>query len=158
MARTDGIIRGLTEGERALAAAVFGSALDPDVVRLRCAKWFMFQPAWVTMAPDGDVWFHPNAGLWRDDFATAILPYRALFVHELTHVWQHQQGVNLVLQRRPFAPYHYTLVPGKAFAAYGIEQQAMIVEHWYRATQTGDDETAYGALIPFANERASPRA
>jgi len=141
--------RRLTDGERLLAASVFGAALDPGAVRLRCAKWFMFQPAWVTMAPDGDVWFHPNSGLWRDDFATEILPYRALLVHELTHCWQVQAGRRLVWERRPFARYGYALAAGKPFAAYGIEQQAMIVEHAYRARESGSRDAVLEGLLPF---------
>ena len=139
--------RGLSAGERDIAAGVFGSALDLDAVHLRRAKWFMFQPAWVTMAPDGDIWFHPNGGLWCEDFAATVLPWRALFVHELTHVWQHQSGINLVLSRRPFAPYRYRLQPGKPLTAYGIEQQAMIVEHCYRARERGQPDAALEALV-----------
>ena len=149
MARTDGIIRALTPGERAMAASVFGNALDPGPVRLRAAKWFMFQPAWVTMAPDGDVWFHPNSGLWRDDFTREVLPLRALLVHELTHVWQVQSGLNLLFRRRPFARYGYRIVPDKPFGAYGIEQQASLVEDWYRARECGLPAAALRAVLPF---------
>ena len=149
MARTDGIVRALTPGETAIAAAVFGAALDPLAVRVRCAKWFMFQPAWVTMAPDGDIWFHPNSGLWRDDFAAEPLWLRALFVHELTHVWQVQSGRNLVVERLPFARYAYALTPAKPFAAYGIEQQATIVETAYRRALAGPEAD----LLPFATAR-----
>ena len=156
MVRTDGLIRPLSGGERAIAARVFGTALDPDLVRIRRAKWFMLQPAWVTMAPDGDIWLHPNGGLWSLDYSIEPLPWRALFVHELTHVWQHQQGINLLLARRPFARYTYLpLTPGKPFAAYGIEQQAVIVEHWYRLLE--DKQVAgapgietYAELLPFS--------
>lgn len=154
--RHDGIVRALTPGERAIAADVFGDALDREPVRLRRAKWFMFQPAWVTMAPDGDIWCHPNGGVWSDDFSLGPLWQRALFVHELTHVWQHQCGINLILKRRPFTPYAYLpLVPGRAFADYGIEQQAVIVEDAYRLSQGGHvdgapGEATYRALIPFA--------
>lgn len=164
MARTDGIIRPLTPGECQIAADVFGRALDIGAVRIRCAKWFMFQPAWVTMAPDGDIWCHPNGGVWSEDFSVGPLWQRALFVHELTHVWQHQSGINLVLKRRPFSPYAYLpLVPGKPFAAYGIEQQAVIVEDAYRLTQGGQvvgapPEPVYAALLPFASSTvAAPR-
>lgn len=155
-ARRDGIVRPLTAGERDIARAVFGDALDPEPVRLRRAKWFMFQPAWVTMAPDGDIWCHPNGGVWAEDFSTGPLWQRALFVHEMTHVWQHQSGINLILKRRPFTPYAYLPVtPGKPFALYGIEQQAVIVEDAYRLSQGGHvagapPEAAYRALIPFA--------
>ncbi len=84
--------RPLTPGERAIAASVFGAALDPGPVTLRRGKWFPFQPRHVVMAPDGHVWFHPRGIEWRDDFAAAGLASRALLVHELTHVWQRQQG------------------------------------------------------------------
>jgi hypothetical protein len=147
--------RSLTSAERRIATSVFGTALDCDRLRLRCAKYFMFQPAWVTMAPDGDIWFHPNSGLWRDDFGAASLGVRKLLVHELTHVWQRQQGINLILRRRPFAPYAYLpLRPGKPFAAYGIEQQASIVEDSYWIAEGGDIIGApplatYRELLPF---------
>jgi len=164
MARTDGTVRPLTAGERVIAAEVFGPALDPEPVRLRRAKWFMFQPAWVTMAPDGDIWCHPNGGVWCDDFSRGPLWQRALFVHEMTHVWQHQSGINLILKRRPFTPYAYLpLVPGRPFAAYGIEQQAVIVEDAYRLSQGGQvagapPEATYAALIPFSAAAVPRRA
>lgn len=141
--------RGLTAGETRIAAGMFGAALDTASVRLRRGKWFMFQPAWVTMAPDGDIWFHPNGGLWCADFAAQPLPLRALFVHEMTHVWQVQSGLNLVWRRPPFARYRYTLAAGKPFGAYGIEQQAMIVEHAYRARERGAPAPVLEALLPF---------
>ena len=150
--------RPLTPGERAIAASVFGTALDPAPVTLRRGKWFPFQPRRVIMAPDGHVWFHPDGIEWRDDFATAGLASRALLVHELTHVWQHQCGVNLVLRRRPFARYDYLpLVPGRPFAAYGIEQQACIVADAYFLREGARVPGApplgvYAALIPFAAE------
>ena len=148
-------IRRLTLGERGLAADVFGTAIDPEPVTIRRRKWFPFQPRRVVMAPDGHIWFHPANPDWRDDFASAGLALRTLLVHELTHVWQRQTGVNLVLRRRPFARYAYLpLTPGKPFAAYGIEQQACIVADAYRigegARVPGAPPLAtYAALIPF---------
>lgn len=147
--------RPLTPGERALAAGVFGSTLDPDRVTLRRGKWFPFQPRAVTMAPDGHVWFHPHGSEWRDDFAAAGLASRTLLVHELTHVWQHQRGVNLVLRRYPFMRYAYLpLEPGKPFAAYNLEQQACIVADAYLVGQGARVAgapllAAYAALLPF---------
>ena len=147
--------RPLTSGERAIAASVFGTALDPGPVTLRRGKWFPFQPRATVMAPDGHVWFHPKGCEWRDDFATAGVASRALLVHELTHVWQTQSGVNLILARRPFARYAYLpLVPGKPFAAYGIEQQASIVADAYLLDHEvrvagAPDRAAYAALLPF---------
>jgi len=138
--------RALTPGEIALAASVFGAALNTGAVTLRRAKYWMLQPIWVVMAPNGHIWFHPNGSAWSDDFSTEPLPMRALFVHELVHVWQHQQGINLLLRRHPLARYRYKLTPGKPFEHYGIEQQACIVEDAYRQRESGLPTTA---IIPF---------
>lgn len=144
-----------TDGERRLIDHVFGGALDHERMTFRRGKWWFLQPAWIVMAPDGHIWFHPNNLSWRADFATAPLGLRALVVHELVHVWQHQQGVDLVRARKPFASYRYLpLKPGKPFGAYGIEQQAEIVRHAYVLREGGrvphaPPLGAYAALIPF---------
>lgn len=149
--------RALTSGERALAADVFGDALVAEPVRLHRAKWWMWQPAWVAMAPDGHVWFHPNGTDWSEDFAAEPLAARAHFVHELVHVWQHQQGIRLPWRRLPFARYRYLpLAPGRPFHAYGIEQQAEIVREAYLLAAgwrlPGRPPLAhYQALLPFAS-------
>lgn len=115
----------------------------------------MWQPAWVTMAPDGHIWFHPMGDLWHADFTDAPLWARAHLVHELVHVWQHQQGVNLLVRRLPLARYQYLpLVPGKPFGRYGLEQQARITEEAYLlcsgARLPGRPPLeAYRALLPF---------
>ena len=60
------------------------------------------------------------------------------FFHEATQVLQHQHGRDVKLERawvRAFGPgYDYRLKPGKRFEDYGIEQQADIVEDYYRMT------------------------
>ena len=81
------------------------------------------------MAPDGNLWFHPASQLFCDDFCETDLNLQGLFIHEMTHVWQHQQGVFLPLARHPFCRYDYELEPGKSFKAYGIEQQPEIIRH-----------------------------
>jgi hypothetical protein len=122
--------RGLTPAEVALARSVFGDSIHYDDVRIWRCKAYFFQPAHVTMAPDGHLYFHPDAPHYRDDFATAELTARAHFIHEMTHVLQHQAGINVrraALDRR----YGYQLKPGKGFAAYGLEQQGEIAAHYY---------------------------
>src|SRR3546814_7878346 len=81
------------------------------------------------MAPDGHIWFHPKGGLWCEDFCDRSLQAQGLFIHEMTHVWQHQRGVWLPLARHPFCRYSYALKPGWPLKRYGIEQQAEIVRH-----------------------------
>lgn len=144
-----------TPGERAIIQSVFGGALDPAPISFRHAKWWPFQPRRIVMAPDGHIWFHPENLSWCEDFSEKPLPLRALVVHELVHVWQHQCGINLLLRRYPFARYRYLpLTPGKPFLRYGIEQQAEIVRHAYLLREGGrvpgaPPLDAYAALIPF---------
>jgi len=104
--------RPLTSGERALAASLFGTAIDLDAVRLHRAKWFPFQPRNVAMAPDGGIWFHPQGNLWRDNFAIASEPLRALFIHELTKLrWHHSATpLSLVGDTPPLAIAHKAAV------------------------------------------------
>ena len=145
MARTD-TDRALTPAEIALTASVFGDAVDPARTSVRHRKFWMFHPRRVTMAPDGHIWCHPGGTSWCSDYAADTLGMRAHFIHEMTHVWQRQQGRNLILTRPPFARYAYRLKPGKPFRCYGIEQQACIVADAYRLREARD----WAGLVPFA--------
>ncbi|MGN6121475.1 MAG: vgr related protein, partial [Sphingomonas oligoaromativorans] len=80
MARDPG--RRLTSGEQALADRMFGGAIDGSAVRLHRACWWPFQPNGVVMAPDGDIWFHPDDSVWCEDFAEAPLSAQGLLIHE----------------------------------------------------------------------------
>jgi hypothetical protein len=135
---------------------MFGDAIDYERVRIHVRTWWPFQPRNVVMAPDGDLWFHPQGDLCRDDFGCAAPHERGLFIHEMTHVWQAQRGGRwyLPLMRHPFCRYDYTLVPGKPFDRYGIEQQAEIVQHAWMLRQgmrvPGAAAPAeYEAVLPF---------
>jgi len=148
--------RALTPGEVALARTVFGNAIDYEPVRIKRRKWWPLQPKRITMAPRGDLYFHPQGTAYCDDFAGASLVRQGLFIHELTHVWQTQTYGSwyLILNRHPFCRYDYTLKPGQPFSAYGIEQQAEIVKHafWLRhgAKLAGvADKAAYDMLVRF---------
>jgi len=143
--------RGLTPGETALTRSVFGDAIDASKVRLIKGKWWPFQPANAAMAPMGDIWFHPVAGGWSDDFSAEPLSRQGFFIHEMTHVWQAQKGgrLYLPLMRHPFCRYRYQLKPGKPFAGYGIEQQAEIVRHRFLADHGAMVDPVPRGLLPF---------
>ena len=127
--------RALTRGEIAVAKSIFHDAIDYSKVRLIEGKWWPLHPPGAAMAPSGNIWFHPVGGGWSDDFSKEPLSAQAYFIHELTHVWQAQNGGRfyLLLMRHPFCRYGYTLEPGKPFRRYGIEQQAEIVRHRFLA-------------------------
>lgn len=150
--------RSLTPDEVALAQGVFGAAIDYGRVRVHARKWWPFQPRGVTMAPDGDLWFHPEGGLFCADFCESPLHIQGHFIHEMTHVWQAQRSGKwwLPLMRHPFCRYGYDVVPGKPFERYGIEQQAEIVRHLF-LMRSGLSVTnkppldVYEALVRFSS-------
>ncbi|MBX3482938.1 MAG: hypothetical protein KIS90_12030 [Phenylobacterium sp.] len=128
-------LRRLTAGERGLAAEVFGAGLDAGRVRI------LATPVWnraFVAGPALIVWPARTAPL---DFAAEPLARQAVFVHELTHVWQAQKGVRLLAAKLRAgdgaASYAYDLERGPAFAALNIEQQAMVVEHAFVASRGG---------------------
>jgi hypothetical protein len=148
--------RPLTAAERALAASVFGDAIAYEAVRVHNRKWWPLQPRSITMAPDGHLWFHPDGGLFCDDFCAAPLTLQGHFIHEMTHVWQAQTRGKwwLPLMRHPFCRYDYAFDPGKPFDRYGIEQQAEVARHAFLLRQGVQIEgkpplEAYERLLPF---------
>lgn len=127
--------RALEAGEIALCRMIFGDAIDYSKVRLIKGKWWPFQPRNAAMSPNGNIYFHPTAGGWSEDFSKEMLARQGFFIHEMTHVWQAQRGgaLYLPLMRHPFCRYSYDLKPGKRFHRYGLEQQAEIVRHRFLA-------------------------
>lgn len=119
-----------------MVRAFFGKGVCVERVGIRREKYVFFQGKDVTMAPDGDVWFHPEGGVARsaavDDFSLAGLGLQKHFMHEMTHVWQFQQGVDLVREKvkmffRYGASGGYGYEEGGDFEEMNIEQQAMFV-------------------------------
>jgi hypothetical protein len=126
-----GTDRPLTEGERNLGRTIFGEHINYDAVQVRKQKFFPLQPVNTFMAPMGHLHIHPKTDKWRDDFSLADPGLQALFLHELTHVWQSQKRgrIYLLLMRHPFCRYQYPVQAGRKFEQYGLEQQAQIVQH-----------------------------
>jgi hypothetical protein len=132
--------RALTAGEIALARAVFGAALDCAATRIVHGKAYFWQPDHVAMAPDGNVYF--PAHTYRRDFSDDVSEQvRALFVHELAHVLQHQQGIDVracglrIFLRGGYlarnAARTYLADPAAPYASLNIEQQATRWEQRY---------------------------
>jgi hypothetical protein len=132
--------RVLTEGEIALLAPIFGAGVDPSLIRVAPGKFVRFQDDYTYMTPANTI--YAPGDLFRDDFSAAdVDPYlQGVFVHEVAHVWQHQNGMDLIAAGLiTFAgtsgdyakAYPYTLDAGRDLTEYGIEQQASIVEDWF---------------------------
>ena len=136
-------VRRLTPGEWALAVEVFGEGLDAARVRL------LALPVWdraFVAGPSLMVWPARSAAT---DFGDAPLRLQGVFVHELTHVWQAQNGVSLLVAKiragDRASSYAYDLAGEPDFNALNIEQQAMVVEHAFLS--------AHGERAPYGPER-----
>jgi hypothetical protein len=163
------VIRTLTEAEQRLAREAFGAELQLNTIRL--IVW-PFRRAFVAgrwFGRDWIVWPHREL---VEDFATASSRMQGVLVHELTHVWQAQQGVNLLFAKLKAgdsaASYAYEPRPDCRWDALNIEQQAMVMEHRFhclRGNRTPGDRAFYDAICPFepgnpvggcANDRQTP--
>jgi predicted small lipoprotein YifL len=138
--------RPLTAGERAMLRPIFRDGVDYDKVRVIDAP-FPFQPAGTYMTPRGHI--YAPGRLFREDFSLPSLHgvERAVFVHEIGHVWQFANGIDLVARAvAEYAKYRgdyekaypYRLEPGRDLADYGMEQQASILEDYYLVTAVHD--------------------
>ena len=136
---------------------MFGGAIDCEPVRIKRRRWFPFQPIDTLMAPTGHVHLHPRSTLYVDDFGSAGVRLQALFLHEMTHVWQtqHKGRWFLPLMRHPLCRYDYTLRPGWGLERYGIEQQGEIVRHAFLLERGvhvpgAPPVESYRGVLPFA--------
>ena len=116
-----------------MARLVFGAAIDYARVRIhnRCYLPFGLQPRHCAMAPNGSIYFHPSCYL--DNYAAADPPARHWFIHEMTHVWQHQLGYPVRLRGaiRLGLPYAYTLRPDATLADFNMEAQGDVLADYF---------------------------
>jgi hypothetical protein len=143
----------LNDGEKALARSVFGDSIHLDEVQLKTAWWVLKNYA---VSPNGNIYFHPAD--WLVDFSHASLSKQSWLIHELTHVWQLQQGIKVVRGALIDRRYDYVLETGKSFFKYGIEQQARMVQDYFIRRQRGQDCQDLEACIPFLRVNAVDKA
>ncbi|QDH73269.1 hypothetical protein [Brevundimonas sp. M20] len=148
-------MRPLTPGEIELAREAFGETLDYPPIRFLPSPW-PFDRAFVPgrwFGRDWIVW--PKATLVAD-LSTAPLKLQSTFIHELTHVWQAQRGVNLLTAKLRAgdsdASYAYPLADDCDWDHLNIEQQAMVIEHRFRLSHglgAPADKAFYDRVCPI---------
>ncbi len=137
--------RGLTDGEKAMLRPIFRDGIDYDAVQIIHAA-HPFQPSDAYMAPRGHI--YAPGHLFREDWSAADVNAvaRAELVHEMTHVWQFANGEdvlvegveNLIASRGNYERvYRYTLDARRDLTDYNIEQQAAILEDYFRINFEG---------------------
>lgn len=116
-----------------MATRVFGAAIDYPRVRVYHRRYLPFglQPVNCAMTPNGHMFFHKSCCLL--DFSTGSEHARHWFMHEMTHVWQHQLGYPVRLRGaiRIGLSYHYTLGEDKTLADYNMEAQGDVLADYF---------------------------
>lgn len=136
--------RHLSEGEKALARSVFGDALFLDEIKIIAHRMVLKDYA---ISPNGNVYFHKKD--WCEDFSIKNISEQSWLIHELTHVWQLQQGIAVIRKALFDRRYDYILKAGKLFSQYGVEQQAQMVQDYFVQAKQGKNCDAYRECIPF---------
>lgn len=138
----EGQVRRLTLGEIALARTVFGSYIDYSRVWIHLGSYLPFglQMESAAMTPSGELYFRGEN--YVDDFSTASNRHQHLFIHEMTHVWQYQNGMWVKLRGSMSwaVDYHYNFEGKTRVNEYSMEQQASIVADYFFLVNFGESE------------------
>ena len=131
--------RNLTSNEIALAKKIFKNSINYKKVKIHNKKYIFFQPANSGMTPNGEIYVD---GFFKKDYSAINDAGKSFFIHEMTHVWQYQLKIlnpvtaaiaeNIKHFFHYDKAYEYELTAGKDLLDYDIEQQASIVEDYFR--------------------------
>lgn len=154
----------LTMGETQAVEQVFGDQLDASRIRKHYKDeshitHVLGNTQGMVLPPFSHIDFF---GEWArvPDFTRATRQHYGLFLHEVTHTWQGQH-LNFNLQH--FRSYDYAsyLKGSSAFADFGFEQQAELVEdyaeNWLHPEGMAEAKTKQDSLVANVVEAQFPR-
>jgi hypothetical protein len=137
--------RPLTPGETDMARSVFGDSVDYSKVHIyngapKVAGIFRLTETGLSaITPNGDIYIvEKDAQL--GDLSQSSPAKRKLLIHEMTHVWQHQQGKNVEREAvflffksgfKYDKAYAYDINGKQKFESLNVEQQAQMVEDYF---------------------------
>ena len=153
--------RSLTSEEIALAQSIFGNAIvDYNKVRIYSSKAFIWQPDGVFITPNGNIYDPTGTYLFGINVGGggATLAQKALFIHEMTHVWQDQYyaqptdsndpSPDFVRARLADSSYDYSAIfSGTAFKDLGVEKQAAFLEDYFKLSVSPGGSTLNGKFL-----------
>jgi type VI secretion system secreted protein VgrG len=130
----------MTRGEIDLASMIFQDAIDYRKVRIhnRPYLWCGLQPKNVAMAPNGQMYFHYTT--YSEDFSCEGPGAGRWFIHEMTHIWQHQLGYPVTWRGaiRIGLGYRYRLDPDRRLSEYNMEAQGEILSDYFALKYLGN--------------------
>ena len=131
--------RALTQGEIEIARSVFGNSIDYGKIRIFNRPYFeIFGRQNTLVTPNGNIYIADKD--FQQDFSKQSLAAQSLFMHEMTHVWQYQNGQTvrwnaikgLITSGFDYhSLYQYDLSDKTEFRRLNLEQQAHMVEDYY---------------------------
>jgi len=133
--------RGLTDGEIELAQSIYGNAIDYDKIEIHDHS---FLPSVdVPQSPNGDIYYPEDK--YHEDFSVKGFREKATFIHEMGHVLQDQNGINVagrVIRENTFGghprgDYDWTdkFEAKKEFREWDLEEQAQFFRDIYLARE-----------------------
>lgn len=138
----EGSLRRLTSGEVKLLSNVFGGNINSSIIWVRKESFFPFglQLNDYGMTPLGDMYVRDES--YSDDYSLEEKCDKHFFIHEMTHSFQYQHGMNVFVRgiASCVAGYMYRLSEGKLLSDYNMEQQASIVADYYYLKNYGEND------------------
>lgn len=142
--------RPLTTGEIAIAKKIYKTSLDYSSIKVHDEKYVVFQPNNSGMTPNGEIYV---SDIYKTDYSASIPALKSFFIHEMAHVYQYQMKIlNPITAaigesfRTGFdydEAYYYELDAKNDLLDYRIEQQAQIIEDYYRLTFLSLNPSSY---------------
>ncbi|CAJ3822697.1 type VI secretion system Vgr family protein [Burkholderia pseudomallei] len=130
--------RPLTDGEIEMAKTVFQDSIDYSAVRVHKGSyfWFNLQSKRTAVTPNNTMYFREEDFVEDFSVVSEEYPRRGWFMHEMTHVWQHQRGYAvrwhaLTVTIRGESAYRYEIEPGQVFSDFNMEQQGNLVSDYF---------------------------
>ena len=153
--------RPLTAGEIALAKTVFGGSIDYAAVRLHDRRVLPpgIQHKHQAVAKGNDISFPRTA--YSDDFSTETnASKQSVFIHELVHVWQHQNNVVSTFREAVKETLKHKFNYGKCYlykldahldlVQYGFEQQAAMIQDYFLLSRHNETKSFKNRRIDAA--------
>jgi hypothetical protein len=141
---------------------VFGPAINTDTISVVQSPAVPFQGD-NAVSPYGNIQVSENSSIYSEDYSKTTVGLQGLFVHELTHVYQYQNGVDVAALGLPlqatrlFFQNPYALPPideNTDFNSLNIEQQGDLVRNYYYKLVYGNPNdptplSVYQHILPF---------
>lgn len=133
----EGALRLLTPGEIQLGRKVFSETITWHKVWIHHDSYLPLglQNQSVAMSPDGEIYFRE---WYRNDFSREPFELQHLFIHEMSHVWQRERGMNVIARGLLSwaVSYHYTL-NNRKLRQYPMKQRAQIIADYFLLKKFG---------------------